>query len=205
MVRGIDLFFALFNNLAIFIALVTVYRNLLVRLRHTNRYTRQAILGLSFGAFAIGCMYAKIPVFQGVIVDQRNAIVALSGAFGGPLSALICAALTGAFRIYLGGAGVVGGFIGVHLAALAGIGLYLFQKRTDSIRYTAIGALAAAIFIMPGFLFLEDLRAGFGVMPVLGSGLAFCLFLFIGHDPACPAVMPKGFQSAIDSYHRAIE
>ena len=182
MVRGIELFFALFNNLALFIALVTVYRFLLGRFRQTNRYKKQLVLGLSFGAFAIGCMYAKIPVFHGVIVDQRNAIVTLSGAFGGPLSAVISAALAGAFRIYLGGKGALGGFIGVNLAALAGIGLYRFQKRTDSVRDTAIGALAATILILPGFLFIGDFRVGWQLMKAMALpyGSAIFLGIFLG-------------------------
>jgi 5TMR of 5TMR-LYT. len=46
-------------------------------------------MGISFGLFAIGCMFAKIPVFEGVIVDQRNAIIALSAVFGGPVSAVV--------------------------------------------------------------------------------------------------------------------
>jgi len=48
-------------------------------------------------------MYARIPVFEGVLVDQRNAIIALSGAYGGALSAVLSALLAGAFRVYLGG------------------------------------------------------------------------------------------------------
>ena len=182
MVRGIDLFFALFNNLAIFIALVTVYRFLLIRFRQIDRYKRQLLLGLSFGAFAIGSMYAKIPVFEGVIVDQRNAIVALSGSFGGPLSAAASAVLTGAFRIYLGGEGVIGGFIGVDLAALAGIGLFRLQKHKDSIKETAVGALAAALFILPGFLFIGDLSIGWRLMKAMSLpyGSAIFLGIFLG-------------------------
>ena len=71
MVQGIDLFFSLFNNLAIFIALVAVYRYLVLQFKKTRWYRRQIVLGLSFGVFAVAVMYARIPVYEGVIVDQR--------------------------------------------------------------------------------------------------------------------------------------
>ena len=109
MVLGVDLFFALFNNLAIFIALVGVYGYLITRLKPSPWYTRQLLVGLVFGLFAVGCMYAKIPVFTGVIVDQRNASIALSGFFRGPLAAYLSAAFAGAFRLSLGGPRGLGG------------------------------------------------------------------------------------------------
>lgn len=61
MTLGIDLFFSLFNNLAIFIALVVVYGYLVVQLKQASGYKRQLFLGSAFGMFAVGCMYAKIP------------------------------------------------------------------------------------------------------------------------------------------------
>jgi PAS domain S-box-containing protein len=184
MVYGIDLFFSLFNNLAIFIALVAIYSYLLVQFKQSNWYRRQIILGLSFGVFAIGCMYAKIPVFEGVIVDQRNAIIVLSGAFGGPLSAILSAALAGAFRIYLGGDGVVGGVIGVSLAAIAGIGLNLLSGRFNTIGKAAVSALSASVIVLPGFLFIggRDIQTGWELMKAmtLPYGSAIFLGIFLG-------------------------
>jgi hypothetical protein len=60
MVYGIDLFFALFNNLAIFIAIVTIYMYLLRSTQKLEWYKNQLIIGSVLGIFAIGCMYAKI-------------------------------------------------------------------------------------------------------------------------------------------------
>ncbi len=182
MVLGIDLFFVLFNNLAIFVALVAVYSYLHAQFNQPNSYKRQIVMGLSFGIFAIGCMYAKIPVFEGVIVDQRNAIVALSGAFGGPISAILSAIFAGAFRAHLGGGGVFAGIIGVSLSATAGIGMNLFSRRFDSIPRAAISALLAAVVILPGFLFVGDIRTGWELMlaMALPYGSAIALGIFLG-------------------------
>ena len=170
MVSGTDLFLGLFNNLALFIILVAVYGILNSYFEKSAMLTRQAVVGFVFGLFAIGCMHVKIPVAEGVIVDQRNAFVALSGAFGGPLSAVFCAVMTGAYRIYLGGSGALAGVIGVGLAAVAGAGFYKLRDRIDSVLKASISALVATIIILPGFSFLRRPPDRVGV--VEGHGFA---------------------------------
>lgn len=181
MVSGAELFFSLFNNLAIFIALVTVYGYLLGQFKQSIGFRRQVVFGLSFGVFAIGCMYAKIPVFEGVIVDQRNAIIALSGAFGGPFSAIVSAAITGSYRIFLGGSGVLAGVIGVSLSAIAGTALNRFTGCFASTQRAAISAITATIIILPGFLFVKDIQTGWALLKtmVLPYGFATCCGIFL--------------------------
>lgn len=179
MVHGAALFFALFNNLAIFVALVAVYGFCLARFKHLNLYNLQIVWGLLFGLFSIGCMYAKIPVFQGVIVDQRNAIITLSGLYGGPLSAVISAIITGSFRLYIGGDGATAGVVGVGLATLAGIGLKKFVRQFKSIQMFGIGALVATIIILPGFLFVGDIRTGWTLTKAMAFPYGSAIFLGI--------------------------
>jgi PAS domain S-box-containing protein len=181
MTLGIDLFFSLFNNLAIFIALVVVYGYLIVQLKQASGYKRQLFLGSAFAMFAVGCMYAKIPVFEGVIVDQRNAIVALSGVFGGPLAAYLSAALTGAFRLYLGGQGALAGVVGVTLAATSGVLLSKRDKPFGSFPKAATSAFFATLFILPGFLFVKDFQTGLTLMKSMSGpyGLAIFLGIFV--------------------------
>jgi PAS domain S-box-containing protein len=159
MILGVDLFFSLFNNLAIFIALVAIYGYLLAQLRQLDLYSRQLFIGVTFGIFAIGCMYAKIPVFEGVIVDQRNAIVALSGFFGGPLAGYISAAFAGSFRLYLGGQGAFAGVIGVLLSATAGVVL--------SRRHQPFGSPS------------KDLQTGLALMRSMSAPYGMAIFLGI--------------------------
>lgn len=178
MVRGVELFFSLFNNLAIFIALVTVYGYLLRNFKESARFRRQISMGISFGLFAIGCMFAKIPVFEGVIVDQRNAIIALSAVFGGPVSAVVSAFLVGAFRIHLGGGGALAGVIGVSLAALSGIVLNRFPGSFSSVRKAFTSSLFATLIILPGFLFVKDFHTGWTLMKAMA--LPYGLAIFAG-------------------------
>ena len=176
MISGVVLFFSLFNNLAIFIALVTLYGYLIGELEKSLWFRRKSILGLTFGVFAIGCMHAKIPVFEGVIVDQRNAIIALSGAFGGPFSAIISAVIAGIYRLYLGGSGALAGVVGVSLSAIAGIILYKFSECFTSIQKAVNSAIFATIIILPGFLFVKDIQTGWELLKVMLLPYGFAIF-----------------------------
>ena len=178
MTLGTSLYFGLINNLAIFIALVAVYGTLLGYLRRPEWFRNQAIFGFVFGLFTIGSMFAKIPVAEGVIVDQRNAIIVLSGAFGGPIAGLTTAMMAGGFRIHLGGAGVFAGLVGVCLATLAGLALRRWFDGTYDVVKLAIGAGLAVIVILPGFLLVGDLATGWHLMQTVA--LPYGLAIYTG-------------------------
>lgn len=182
MTLGTELFFALFNNLAIFIALVAVYG--FVRLRwipRQSKWRRQLFFGVTFGMFAIGCMYARIPVAEGVIVDQRNAIVALAGIFGGPLAVIVSGVMTALYRVHLGGAGTLSGVVGVALAGGSGLALRYWLRPSESVRRMALAALLATIGILPGFLLYGEWPRGLELMEemALPYGLAITLGIFL--------------------------
>ena len=176
MIQGSELFFSLFNNLAVFIALVTVYGYLLRDFKESNRLRRMILMGGAFGLFAIGCMFARIPVFEGVIVDQRNAIIALSGAFGGPVSALVSASLAAAFRIHLGGGGALAGVVGVFLAAASGIVLNRFPGSFSSARKACASSVFSTLLILPEFLFVKDFHTGWALMKAMAVPYGLAIF-----------------------------
>ena len=179
MVSGTDLFLSLFNNLAIFIVLIAVYGTLINIYGISPTPMRQIVMGLCFGCFAIICMHAKIPVIEGVIVDQRNTFIALSGVFGGPLAGIISAFMAGTYRIHLGGAGVVGGVIGVFLAALAGGFVHALRDKIDTYLKAFYGALSVTIIILPGFLFFEDLQTGWTLLKAMALPYGSAVFIGI--------------------------
>jgi PAS domain S-box-containing protein len=164
MIQGSSLFWGLFNNLAIFIVLIAAYSYLYGLFASQKPLLRQIIMGAIFGAAAIICMQVKIPVHEGVVVDQRNAIVILGGAFGGPVAGLISALFAATYRIHLGGAGVFGGCLGILLSAVAGSVIFYKRNKIDTALKAAVVALAATIFILPGFLFIIDIRTGFKIL-----------------------------------------
>src|SRR6056297_481727 len=124
-------------------------------------------------------MYARIPVFEGVLVDQRNAIIALSGAYGGALSALLSALLAGGFRAYLGGQGVLAGVFGMGLASAAGIVLHRYENSFSSLGNAALSSLFASLAILPGFLLVENLETGWNLLKAMSLPYGVAIFLGI--------------------------
>jgi PAS domain S-box-containing protein len=182
MYLDISVFLSLLNNLSIFIVLVAGYGFFVGYLKKYSPRKRQIVLGVFFGLVAIGSMHVKIPVADGVIVDQRNAVVALSGAFGGPISAILSAIMAGAYRVYLGGAGSLAGVFGVCLSAAGGFLLFRLRGRMDGAPKIAFGALVVTIIILPGFLLVGDLANGWDLTKRMAFpyGSAIFVGLFLG-------------------------
>ncbi len=182
LVGGSSLFFSLFGNLAAFILLVAAYAALNAWFEKRGRQWRQTALGILFGVFVYICMHVRIPVAPGVIVDQRNAIVILAGFFGGPVSAVIAAAIGAGYRLSLGGIGVPGGILGLSLAAVAGTTLKTLRPGIEAPWKLALGAMAATIFILPGFLPTGSWQAGVKLLKSMAIpyGLAIFAGVFLG-------------------------
>ncbi|MDA0663650.1 MAG: PAS domain S-box protein, partial [Proteobacteria bacterium] len=179
MLIGTALFAGLFNNLAILIVLVALYAWFLGKTGNTGSVRRIALLGSLSGLVAVACMHAGTLLPDGVIIDQRNAVIVLGGAFGGPAVAVIAALFAGAYRIQLGGAGLTGGLVGCGLAVLAGTFLYAGRRRIDSLPKAAAAAAAATVVILPGFLLVGDFAQGWALLQAVGPPYAAAIFLGI--------------------------
>jgi PAS domain S-box-containing protein len=182
MVSGLSLFIGLFNNLALLIILVAVYGFLYDRLRGRGGIRRQIALGILFAAAVFGCMQVKIPVYAGVLVDQRNGIVIMSGAFGGPVAAAIAAAVAAVYRIILGGKGVPGGVLGIALSAVAGVFVFYRRGKIDRFWKALLAAVAATVFVLPGFLPIGNLAEGWALLErmAIPYGSAISTGLLVG-------------------------
>jgi PAS domain S-box-containing protein len=175
------LFFSLFNNLSIFIVLVALYGFVhKVQLDHPR--ARRWSMGLLFGLAVLGCMTIRLRVAEGVIVDQRNALIVLSTLFGGPLSGLVTVAMAAGLRISLGGGGIISGITGMLLAFAAGLMLRCWPRERN-VQFFLLGSLFATLVILPGFLLVGDLAHGWALLQkmVLPYGTAISLGIgFVG-------------------------
>ena len=86
-----------------------------------NPTLRNICMGATFGLGALFAMLTPIEFADGVIIDMRNLLVGLSGAFFGILGSAIAITIAIATRIYLGGSGALAGCLGIVLAGLAGL------------------------------------------------------------------------------------
>ncbi|MGJ3259828.1 MAG: LytS/YhcK type 5TM receptor domain-containing protein [Rhodospirillales bacterium] len=92
-----------------------------------RRLARNVMFGLLFGIICVIGMMAPLRFADGIIFDARSVIIAVSGLFGGPVAGVVAAAVAGAYRWSLGGAGAFVG-VGVILTSLAAGLLYRYGR-----------------------------------------------------------------------------
>ncbi len=102
-----NLLLELTHNIALLFALTFVYSLLVPRANQFKPTTRNILQGVAFGFFGILAMASSIPVGNGFIVDGRNVILAIAGAFTGIVPTGIAALSMIGYRVFLGGAGAL--------------------------------------------------------------------------------------------------
>jgi len=95
--------------------------------------------GLLIGALGILLMMSPLRLAPGVVFDVRSVLLAISGLFFGILPTLVAMLMTGLYRLYLGGAGMLPG-IGVILTSGL-IGLIWRQRRGADLQGLGRGEL----------------------------------------------------------------
>ena len=81
----------------------------------------QIISGTWFGLVAIAAMMMAYEYQPGTIYDGRSVVLTLAGLWGGGIPTLISIIITGAYRIYLGGAGVYVGVATIISCSITGL------------------------------------------------------------------------------------
>jgi PAS domain S-box-containing protein len=117
-----SLFFPLAENIALASVMLLGYDHLRARIGRYGLRRMQAAFGALTGGVAILAMSHPIHIAPGVFVDGRWTIIGLCGFFGGSLGAAVAFALAAAYRISLGGLGLVTGVSGLLIAVVVGVG-----------------------------------------------------------------------------------
>jgi len=163
----------LIHNIALLVALAVALQTLTQRL-NARRWVWGVISGLLFGLVGIVGMMTPLRFAPGVIYDGRSIVLSLAGLFGGGITAAIAAALSGAYRWHLGGAGVWAGLSVIVESAALGVALRHLRKRDERWmewrRLLLFGVLVHALMLalqllIPGGVGLEVARR-FG-LPIL--------------------------------------
>lgn len=95
-------------NAGLLLALAVVVDLLSARTSTGRSWVGRTLAGLAAGLIGIGLMAAPIHVEPGVQFDTRSVLLSVCGVFLGPWATALAIAMTGAFRVWLGGAWVIG-------------------------------------------------------------------------------------------------
>lgn len=96
-------------------------------------------VGLALGLIGIGVMMTPLDVGNGVIYDTRSVLLGISGLFFGGVPTLVAVLMTGAYRLYLGGAGMWTGT--AVILASGGLGMLWRHFRIAELARIGLGEL----------------------------------------------------------------
>ncbi len=179
-----SLWVGLLANTAVVALVIAVWSN--VRLTTLER--TDALHGWQFGSLfgfgAIGVMLIPFQISEGFFIDLRSTMIGTAAFIGGPIAGILAAAIAAAFRIYLGGAGVSIGLLGMVLAGGAGIIGYRLKSGDaptlkESVLFSLVLAVCAAV---------PSLVLSFGPTSSPQIRLPFMTLVFMATLMACAAI-----------------
>ena len=115
------------QNITLLISAVVVYTMIIGRWEKGSLYY-SLFSGLLFGVSAILGMLMPLVLEPGVIFDGRSIILSVAGLFGGPLTALIAAVTSSAYRAYIGGPGMLVGIATIILSSSIGAAYFSLNR-----------------------------------------------------------------------------
>ena len=114
-------FLGLIHNAALLLALCLLYEMFGFRLRQSRNVSVQMVAGLILGGIGITIMLTPWNFGSGVVFDTRSVLLVVTGFFLGTVPTCIAMAMTGAYRVFLGGSGVNMGVTVILLSGLTGL------------------------------------------------------------------------------------
>lgn len=144
-----DITIGLLTNLVTGTLSITLINLIRAAFWKRNQIIPRWLLGILFaGAAFVGLLY-PVTYSPGVLRDFRNILVAMAACYGGLQAGFVAATIAGAYRLYLGGGGALGGILGLFCAALVGAIFYrqtaVRAMRTDLWRLLGLGMAVFAI------------------------------------------------------------
>jgi len=123
-----ELFISLIYNTSLLLVLVAIYSGITYKFAHPSSL-KDIFSGLLIGFIGVAVMANPWTLRSGIVFDVRSILLAVTGLFFGALPTALAVVITGAFRLFSGGAGVWAG-LGVIITS-AGLGLLWRRLRPD--------------------------------------------------------------------------
>ena len=129
----------LVNNAALLLSICLVYDVLVLNRKTEWESLNRLATGFLVGVIGVAVMISTVPWYPGVVFDTRSILLAVSGLFFGLAPTVVAMALTSAYRIYLGGGGVL---MGVSVIIASGcIGVLWHTKRKNALSDISLSEL----------------------------------------------------------------
>lgn len=170
-------------NLALVLVFAAVWSLLGDLTQRLGPRPRQAGLGVVMGLGAITMMALPVAVHDGLFLDLRVSMLAQAGLFGGPIGALVALVLAEAYRLAVGGPGVVAGSAVIVLSTLLGLAVWLRARHRPIVRIDVLLlAAGVAVISLPGILLVPagSLDGAMSNLLVTVPSLAFLATLLAG-------------------------
>jgi len=107
----------------------------------------QLMQGLLFGAIALVAMIYPFTYAEGIIFDGRSVVLSIGTAFFGPLTGAVSILMAGAYRVHMGGDGVVMGLMTILFSFLIGLIFYHIKKRSPDRRMSTMQLLSMGVIL----------------------------------------------------------
>ena len=159
-------FIGLMNNAGLLLALVLFYDTIVLRRQGRNPAFDRILTGIVLGAIGILLMLTSWEYTKGIVFDTRSVLLCISGLFFGTVPTLLAVVMTGAYRWYVGGAGMWMGF--AVIVTSGGIGLawrHFRRKELSNLSFGELILLGLAVHV--AMLFWAFALPGFAVRQVL--------------------------------------
>ena len=122
--------------------------------RRLPRLWRAVVTGLVFGGLAVVLMISRIQVSEGVAIDARAVPIALIALVEGGPAALVAALPAAVYRVWLGGAGLGAGLVGIFGTAAVATVVAAWARRTGGIRLRHTIMLSGAVYAVTALSFM---------------------------------------------------
>jgi signal transduction histidine kinase len=131
----VSLIFALIQNVALLVAFIVLF-GLVLKIPYLARIgLGRMVSGTVLMFIGIGIMSTPFYLSEGIVFDTRTVLLSASGLFFGGIPTLIAAIGTSAYRIQLGGDGVIPGILTIITSGMVGL-LWrnLWQQKLSSLQ-----------------------------------------------------------------------
>jgi two-component system cell cycle sensor histidine kinase/response regulator CckA len=157
-------------NAGLLLALAVVLDLLSARTPLGRSWFGRTLAGVAAGLIGIGLMAAPIYAEPGVQFDTRSVLLATTGLFLGPVATVVAMVMTSVFRVWLGGAWMVGILV---IVASGTIGLFWRTRHhalTGPARIISLYALGVVVHVvMLGLIATIPEGAGLRALQVIGG------------------------------------